>query len=109
MSAGDQNYPRAAEFKCLSDPTILLSVWIVSNYGGQTLHKDFPSFPVLGKVGIKRVSRSASHLPSRVISTTGRLDHLSKDARPNLKLTAIAAGAHTKPLAACLSGSPCRS
>jgi hypothetical protein len=29
MSAGDQNYSRAAQFKCLSDPTVPLSVWIV--------------------------------------------------------------------------------
>ena len=29
MSAGDQNYSRAAKFKCLSDPTVPLSVWIV--------------------------------------------------------------------------------
>ena len=29
MSAGDQSYSRAAHFKCLSDPTVPLSVWIV--------------------------------------------------------------------------------
>jgi hypothetical protein len=29
MSAGDQNYSRAAQFKCLSDSTVPLSVWIV--------------------------------------------------------------------------------
>jgi hypothetical protein len=29
MSAGDQNHSRAAQFKCLSDPTVPLSVWIV--------------------------------------------------------------------------------
>ena len=29
MSAGDQNYSRAAQFKCLSGPTVPLSVWIV--------------------------------------------------------------------------------
>ena len=29
MSAGDQNYSRAAQFKCLSDPAVPLSVWIV--------------------------------------------------------------------------------
>jgi hypothetical protein len=28
MSAGDQNYSRAAQFECLSDPTVPLSVWI---------------------------------------------------------------------------------
>jgi hypothetical protein len=30
MSAGDQNRSRGAQFKCLSDPTVPLSVWIVS-------------------------------------------------------------------------------
>jgi hypothetical protein len=29
MSAGDQNYSRAAQFKCLSDSAVPLSVWIV--------------------------------------------------------------------------------
>jgi hypothetical protein len=29
MSAGDQNYSRAAQFECLSDSTVPLSVWIV--------------------------------------------------------------------------------
>jgi hypothetical protein len=29
MSAGDQNYSRAAQYKCLSDSTVPLSVWIV--------------------------------------------------------------------------------
>jgi hypothetical protein len=31
MRAGDQNYSRAGQFKCLSDPTVPLSVWIVPN------------------------------------------------------------------------------
>jgi hypothetical protein len=28
MSAADQNHSRAAQLKCLSDPTVSLSVWI---------------------------------------------------------------------------------
>jgi|SRR5580704_9707535 hypothetical protein len=60
MNAGDQNYSRVAQSKCLSDPAVSLSVWIVR-------------------------------------STIGLFDQLSQDARPNLKLARIAAGAHTKP------------
>lgn len=57
MSAGDQNHSRAAQFKCLSDPTVPLSVWIVPitaarPFIGFSLECE-PSFPVLGKVGIK--------------------------------------------------------
>jgi hypothetical protein len=42
MSAGDQNYSRAAQFKCLSDPTVPLSVWIVPI----TAAKPFIGFPL---------------------------------------------------------------
>ena len=39
MSAGDQNYSRAALFKCLSDPTVPLSVWILQLRHAQALYK----------------------------------------------------------------------
>jgi len=39
MSAGDQNYSRAAQFKCLSDSTVPISVWIVPSRRAQTLYK----------------------------------------------------------------------
>ena len=40
MSAGDQNYSRAAQSKCLSDPTVPLSVWILQLRHAQTLYKN---------------------------------------------------------------------
>jgi len=42
MSAGDQNYSRAAQFKCLSNPTVPLSVWVVPITAASTLHRIFP-------------------------------------------------------------------
>jgi hypothetical protein len=77
MSAGDQNCSRATRFKCLSDPTVTLSVRIADGRA-------------------KEVSRLLRKLSSRVISTIGFFDQLSKDACPNLKLAAIATGAHTQ-------------
>jgi hypothetical protein len=40
MSAGDQNYSRAAQFECLSDPTVPLSVWIVQKYYHRRAYPD---------------------------------------------------------------------
>ena len=42
MSAGDQNYSRAAQFKCLSDSTVPLSVWIVPSTARPDLVLDLP-------------------------------------------------------------------
>ena len=43
MSAGDQNYSRAAKFKCLSDPTVQLSVWIVPITAASTRVRPYPA------------------------------------------------------------------
>ena len=42
MSAGGQNYSRAAQFKCLPDSTIPLSVWIVPSTARPDLVQDLP-------------------------------------------------------------------
>ena len=85
MSAGDQNYSRAAQFKCLSDSTVPLSVWIVQITAARPCTR-FPQHKsvwlwVQGNPVVRKGTGANQNRPTDTTCSANRRSQLSRKFR----------------------------